>query len=154
MSSHASKIALIAASLLIAIPATAAGGQIISFDPPGGTETQPAAINASGTVVGRYQDNNGDGIQPGFIRDASGNFTALYAPVSGTTQTVAVWINDLGLITGWYSDGKSSHGFLRDAGGNYTSFDPPGSDRTQPQSINGSGQISGVYTTSGTSTDV
>jgi hypothetical protein len=156
MSSQVLNIVLrIAASLMIAIPATAAGGKIISFDPPGGTETQPAAINASGTLVGRYQDNNGDGIQPGFIRDASGNFTALYYPVLGTTQTVPVWLNDAGQITGWYTDGKSSfHAFLRDAAGNYTSFDPAGSVRTVPQSINSAGQISGVYTTSGTDMDV
>lgn len=156
MTRHALEIALpTALALLISIPATAATDKIISFAPPGGTETQPAAINASGTVVGRYQENNHDGIEPGFVRGASGNFTALYAPVSGTTETVAVWINDAGQITGWYSDGKSSfHGFLRDKVGNYSSFDPPGSVRTQPQSINGVGQISGVYTTSVTSLDV
>jgi hypothetical protein len=75
---HALKIALLTAlALLMAIPAAAATDKIISFAPPGGIETQPSAINASGTVVGRYQDNNGDGIQSGFIRDASGNFTAL-----------------------------------------------------------------------------
>ena len=155
---HAITIATIAlltaASLLITIPVAASGDKIISFDPPGGTETQPAAINASGTVVGRYQDSNGDGIQPGFIRDTSGNFTALHAPVSGTTQTVAVWLNDAGQITGWYGNGIGVHGFLRDAGGNYTSFDPPGSDRTMPQSNNNAGQISGVYTTSTTDMDV
>ena len=148
-------IPVIAACLLIAPPATAGSGNIISFDPPGGTQTQPAAINASGAVVGRYQDSNGDGIQPGFIRYADGSFTALYAPVSGTTQTVAVWLNDAGQIAGWYSDGKSSfHGFLLDTSGNYTSFDPPGSVRTNPQSINSAGQISGVYTTGGTSMNV
>lgn len=156
MSRNLLKIALLtAARLLIAVPATDASSQIINFDAPGGTETQPTAINASGTVVGRYQDGNGDGIEPGFIRDASGNFTALYVPVSGTTETVPVWLNDAGQITGWYSDGKSSfHGFLRDTAGNYTSFDPLGSIRTQPQSINSAGQISGVYTTSGTDMDV
>ena len=155
---HAITIATIAlltaASLLITIPVAASGDKIISFDPPGGTETQPAAINASGTVVGRYQDSNGDGIQPGFIRDTSGNFTALHAPVSGTTQTVAVWLNDAGQITGWYGNGIGVHGFLRDAGGNYTSNDPPGSDRTMTQSNNNAGQISGVYTTSTTDMDV
>jgi hypothetical protein len=150
-----SKVAvLIAAGLLTAIPATAGGGKIINFDPPGGTETQPAAINASGTVVGRYQDNNGDGIQPGFIRDSSGNFTALYGPVTGTTQTVPVSVNDAGQIAGWYSDGRTVHGFLLDTSGNYTSFDPPGSVSTTPDGINGAGQISGVYNTSGTSTNV
>jgi hypothetical protein len=156
MTGPALKIALLTAlALLMTIPATSATDKIISFAPPGGIETQPSAINASGTVVGRYQDNDGDGIQPGFIRDASGNFTALYAPLEGTTETTAVWINDAGQITGWYSDGKSSfHGFLRDKVGNYSSFDPPGSVRTQPQSINSAGQISGVYTTSVTSLDV
>lgn len=153
MPRHDLKIALlIAVGPLMAIPVAAASSKIISFAPPGGIETQPAAINASGMVVGRYQDNNGDGIQPGFIRDASGNFTALYAPVEGTNETTAVWINDAGQITGWYSDGKSSfHGFLRDKVGNYSSFDPPGSVRTVPQSINSAGQISGVYSTSVTS---
>jgi len=144
----------IAAGLLIAIPATAGSAKIITFDPPGGTETQPAATNSSGTVVGRYQDNNGDGIQPGFIRDANGNFTALYGPVTGTTQTVPVSVNDAGQITGWYSDGKTVHGFLRDTGGSYTTFDPPGSVSTTPDSINSAGQISGVYNTSGASTNV
>lgn len=152
---QAFEIALLTTTgLLIAFPAAASGGKIISFDPPGGTETQPAAINASGMVVGRYQDSNGDGIQPGFIRDLRGNFTALHEPVSGTTQTVPVWLNDAGQITGWYSNGNSVHGFLRNAGGRYTSFDPPGSDRTMPQSINIAGQISGVYTTSTPDMDV
>ncbi len=136
MSRHVLKIALLIGGPLIAVAASAASGKIVSFDPPGGTETQPLAINASGTVVGRYQDSNGDGIQPGFIRDASGNFTALYGPVPGTTQTVPVSLNDAGQIAGWYSDGKTVHGFLRDTGGNYTTFDPPGSVSTTPDSIN------------------
>jgi hypothetical protein len=153
MTRHALKIALMTAlALLMAIPATAGTDKIISFAPPGGIETQPAAINASATVVGRYQDNNGDGISPGFIRDASGIFTALYVPIAGTTETTATWINDTGQITGWYSDGKFSfHGFLRDKVGNYTSFDPLGSTRTVPQTINSGGEISGVYSTSFTS---
>ncbi len=156
MPRHHLKIALLVAiSLFTVIPATAAGDKIISFAPPGGTETQPAAINASGTIVGSYQDKNGDGIEPGFIRDPSGTFTALYAPFAGTTGTAAVWLNDAGQITGLYGDGKSGpHGFLRDKVGNYTSFDPPGSKQTVPQSINSSGQITGVYTTSGTSMNV
>jgi hypothetical protein len=107
MPRHASTTALlISVGLLIAIPIATASDKIISFAPPGGTETQPSAINASGTVVGRYQENNGDGIQPGFIRDLSGNFTALYAPPEGTTETNAVWINDAGQIAGGYSDGE------------------------------------------------
>jgi len=151
---HALKIArLIAAGLLLAIPAVASC-QIINFDPPGGTETQPAAINASGTIVGRYQEIDGDGVQPGFIRDAGGNFTALYGPVPGTTQTVPVSINDAGDITGWYSVGTNVHGFLQDAEGNYTSFDPPGSIATTPFSINSAGEISGNYSTSGAGGDV
>jgi hypothetical protein len=51
--------------------------------------------------------------------------------------------------------GKSGlRGFVRDKVGNYTSFDPPGSEQTVPQSINSSGQITGIYTTSVTSLDV
>jgi hypothetical protein len=148
------KVARIVAGLLIAIPASQASGQIISFDPPDGTETQPAAINSSGTVTGRYQEIDGDGVQPGFIRDTSGNFTTLYGPVPDTTQTVPVSINDAGEITGWYSVGATVHGFLLDAEGNYTSFDPPGSVATTPFSINSSGEISGDYNTSGAGEDV
>jgi hypothetical protein len=144
---------LIAGGLLVAIPAVASC-QIVNFDPPDGTETQPAAINASGTIVGRYQEIDGDGVQPGFIRDAGGNFTALYGPVPDTTQTVPVSINDAGEITGWYSVGATVHGFSLDAEGNYTSFDPPGSIATTPFSINSAGEISGNYSTSGAGGDV
>jgi hypothetical protein len=152
---YALKTALLTpACLLIVIPAAASGGKIISFDPPGGINTQPAAINASGTVVGLYAESKNGAIQPGFIRDASGNFTSLHVPFTDTNQTAPVWLNDEGQITGWYSNGISVHGFLRDAGGRYTSFDPPGSVRTMPQSVNSAGQISGVYTTSTTDMDV
>jgi hypothetical protein len=148
-------VALLAAASLLITPLTAtAGDNIISFDPPGGINTQPAAINTSGTVVGRYQENNGSGIQPGFIRDASGNFTSLHIPIAGVHQTVPAWLYDTGQITGFYSDGKTTHGFLRDTSGHYISFDPPGSDNTQPLSINNAGQISGVYTTDGTDMNV
>lgn len=148
------KVALLAAGLLISISTAASDDNIISFDPPGGIGTQPAAINASGTVVGRYQENNGSGIQPGFIRDASGNFTSLHFPIAGVHQTTAVGLNDAGQIAGWYVDGNITHGFLRNSRGHYTSFDPPGSDNTQPLSINNAGQISGVYTTGSADTYV
>jgi hypothetical protein len=152
---HAFKTVLLtAASLLIAISAAASGDRIISFDPPGGINTQPAAINTAGTVVGYYEETKQGFVFPGFVRDSSGKFTSLYVPVAHTTQTEPAWINDAGDITGWYGDGDSVHGFLRDASGHYTSFDPAGAVETQPQSINSSGQISGVYTTSETDKDV
>lgn len=113
---------LTAAILLITMPVAASGDKIISFDPPGGINTQPVAINSSGTVVGYYEESKQGFIFPGFIRDASGNFTSLYVPVARTTQTEPAWINDAGQITGWYGDGDTVHGFLRDANGRYTSL--------------------------------
>jgi len=42
----------------------------------------------------------------------------------------------------------ATHGFLRSAAGTITTFDVPGAPTTQPQAINTSGQIAGLYTDS------
>jgi hypothetical protein len=56
--------------------------------------------------------------------------------------------NDLGEVTGWYSDANFiAHGFLRKADGAIVTFDPPGvgTGGTTPTGINNRGDIVGYY---------
>jgi hypothetical protein len=67
------------------------------------------------------------------------------------TDTFPQWINQAGVVTGWYSDASSvSHGFLRTPYSEFTNFDAPGAGTgagqgTIPDSINNPGAIVGYY---------
>ena len=72
---------------------------------------QPTAygINAAGVIAGYYADKNS--VFHGFTRGPQGSFTSFDPP--GSTWTTPVAINDLGIITGQYSD---SQGHVEEAG--------------------------------------
>jgi hypothetical protein len=59
---------------------------------------------------------------------------------------VALGVNDLGEIVGFYVDAMhNQHGYI-DNNGVFTSFDPPGSRSTTINGINDKGDIVGFYT--------
>jgi probable HAF family extracellular repeat protein len=63
----------------------------------------------------------------------------------GARSTLAYGINNLGQVTGTYSDaGNRTHGFFMDQG-QITSLDFPGAISTFARKINDSGQIAGYY---------
>jgi hypothetical protein len=67
------------------------------------------------------------------VRTANGTITAFDAP-GASYETIALSINTVGDIAGFYADGKNvSHGFVRRANGAMTVFDAPsaGTDANQ-----------------------
>jgi probable HAF family extracellular repeat protein len=106
---------------------------------PGATASTIYAINASGHMVGGFDDSKGP---HGFLYDGT-KFVTLDDPAASSYGTSAMGINDAGLIVGTYNDiNDVAHGFLYDSG-SYTNFDCPNSDGTNATGINSSGQIVG-----------
>jgi hypothetical protein len=89
------------------------GGTVTEFYGSGTDLTYANAINNSNQVVGQYQDSNSN--WHGFSFDVS---TGVATPINypGATQTVAVGINDAGVISGWYQIGEGPNQ------GQYVSF--------------------------------
>jgi len=109
-----------------------AGGQFVTFDPPGSTSTTPAGITPDGTITGYYSD--ADGVQHGFLRDPNGGFTTFDPP--GSTSTYVTSISTNGEIVGAYCSTAACapyHGFVRAKQGTFTTFDsPPGTGGITP----------------------
>lgn len=139
-------------------PVRAQESQTIILNAPGADTnagdlngTYPNAINASGAVVGSYQDANGT--FHGFLRSRDGEYTTFDVPGADLTPgdfngTYPSAMNDLGVIAGYYWDVNGfSHGFLRDREGKFTSFDVPGVGGygSTPIAINIEGAIVGYY---------
>ncbi len=81
---------------------------IITFDPPGSTNTYAFGINPAGAITGYYF---GNGVH-GFLRAADGTITTFDPP--GSTITYVLSINPAGAITGYFYDASSvPHGFPR-----------------------------------------
>jgi hypothetical protein len=133
---HTKLVCLFAA--LAITPLTTAQGHIIVFDAPGAATvsspacapdcgTLPFANNDFGVIVGFYTDKN---IVPhGFLRNPDGKIISFDAPGAGLGYgldqgTVALSINDLGVIAGQYQDSNNTwHGFLRYPDGSFTTYD-------------------------------
>src|SRR5713226_9976449 len=113
---------------------------IITFDPPGSTNTYAFGINPAGAITGTYVDASN--VDHGFLRAADGTITNFDPP--GSTYTSPSSINPAGAITGYYF-GNRVHVFLRAADGTITTFDPPGSTITYVLSINPAGAITGYF---------
>jgi len=77
----------------------------------------------------------------GFLKDGA---TFMPIDVPGADMTIALGINDLGQIVGFYRDSTGYHGFLKD-GTTFTRLDVPGSSYTYPYGINTNGQVVGSY---------
>jgi hypothetical protein len=125
-----------------------AGGQFVTFDPPGSTFTSPQGI----TITGFYTDAKG--VQHGFLRDPKGGFTTFDPPGSASTYVASISTN--GEIVGTYCNTNGcapNHGFVRTRDGTFTTFDsPPGTGGISsgiyspfPPGINPAGAIAGTY---------
>ncbi len=138
-------VALLAA-LVMAVQAFA-GEKITTFDVPGagvgnGQGTEAIGVNARGSVVGWYNDQNN--VSHGFVRHPDGTFTK-FDP-EGSTRTRAFAINFESATAGFYLDASNvRHGFLRTPDETITTFDPPGSTSTFVGDINDFGVIAGYY---------
>lgn len=120
-----------------------AGGTLVEFDPPSGSDTIPTAINRFNQIVGLTVVNQKF---VSFLRTGSGNYVVFAIP--GATDTRALGINDSKQIAGWYADQNSvSHGYIRQPDGTFTFFDEPdaASLGTYAQAINNSGVVTGFY---------
>ena len=134
---------------LCASPAAYAG--IVSFDPPGSTDTLPMGLNAKGSIVGRYDDS--DGNIHGFLRARDGTFTTFDAsgPVGQQTPgavpcwTYATGINSKDTIVGYQTGGCPLQGFIRASDGTVTLFSVDGSSGLGPAVINSKGMVAGIY---------
>ena len=120
-------------------------------------------INAFGTIAGGFEDNSGNFVHHGLVRNAEGKLKAFDVPGAGTGSYQGtgcpgcdVGLNQLGAIAGIYSDVNSvNHGFLRSPDGKFTTFDAPGAGTGSyqgtgcpsdcPVSINDWGAITGNY---------
>jgi probable HAF family extracellular repeat protein len=99
-----------------------------------------AGINNLGKIVGYTLDGSygyGYAIENGRIRNVD---------VPGAIMTLALGINDGGMIVGWYEKGPpyAFHGFAW-MNGKYISLNFPGAVGTFASGINASGQIVGAY---------
>lgn len=150
-----SMAALLGALTVPAFAAQTANPNIITFDAPGADTTAndfngtiPTGVNTEGVIAGYHVDSTN--VYHGFLRNPEGKFLSFDAPGADTTAqsyngTIANGINDLGEITGYYSDANGLvHGFLRNALGKFTSFDVPGSSGfSDPIAINLEGAVVG-----------
>jgi len=149
-----------------AMPAVGASAvTLITFDAPGGVDTQARGINSAGQIVGvftQYGTSN-----PGTGRVVAGNLLSLFiggagkdvhgylrasggavttVDVPGVGETFAVGINDGGQIVGGFTDsGGRTHGFLRSADGSFTTIDGPGGTDLGASGINSAGAIVGNF---------
>ena len=107
--------------------------------------TTPVAINASGAIAGYYIDSNS--VQHGFVRSASGTYTAIDPTGVGTCVNqnngsnfggaTASGIDAAGDVVGTYLDTScAQHGFIRSTNGTINSFDVPGAS-TDPCTTSG-----------------
>ena len=130
---------------------------IITFDGPGsgtgpGQGTIAFAINAAGTISGRYADAGG--AIHAILRYPNGAIIAFDAPGAGTGPrqgTRPFSINPAGATAGYYNDASGVfHGFLRTPDGVITTFNVPGAgtapaEGTFAGNINPLGAIAGRY---------
>lgn len=141
------------------LAANAQSLHIISFDAPGADTTAndyngtfATGTNNLGAITGYYIDAND--VYHGFLRTPEGKFINFEAPGADTTKgsfngTTPNSINDLGAITGSYTDAKGfNHGFLRAPDGNITTFEVPGAGGygSIPIALNLEGGVVGYYT--------
>jgi hypothetical protein len=114
-----------------------------SWTVPGECDASPATgcygsaafgINLFGTVSGGFEDNSGNFVDHGLLRNADGKLTQFSVSGAGTGAYQGTGcpgcshpINLFGFNAGPYIDGNNvTHGYLRSPWGEITTFDPPG----------------------------
>jgi len=125
----------------LTMPATAATFE--TFDVPGGTETEPAAMN-TGEITGFYraQDGSTEGF---FYFPLGGTFATFQVKNSPSTRPLA--INRAGLVTGTFVK-NSVFCFLLNGSGKAISCGPLEAVSSAGVSINRSDEICGTFTDS------
>jgi len=121
------------------------GGTFIPVTIDGASLVVAQDISA-GEIVGivNYADGTGN---HGFIADSGGvtTFDAPGAVVDDDSDgTVALGVNELGQVVGYFESDIGLHGFLND-GGSFTTLDVPDSQVTMAADINDWGHIVGNY---------
>jgi len=125
---------------------------IVTFDPPGSTDTHPYAIDSFGRITGFYVDTSNH--FHGFVRSPFGAISSFDAPGVAASSSVPIFpeaINDFGQIAGSivYPLGNNvfhARGFVRAPNGTLTEFDATtDAVETRPQAINAQGWVAGVY---------
>ncbi len=111
---------------------------------PGITSIVPYSINLHETIVGQLLSAT-DHQYHAFIRTPGGHYTLFDAPGAAAGSTVAISVNNQGLILGYYAlaDG-SYHGFLK-MGETYVPLDYPGTTTTVTQTLNDFSRIVGYF---------
>jgi hypothetical protein len=139
---------VIVAALACALTTAAGAGQVLVFttiDFPGSILTNAQGINASGDIVGFYQDSGG---RPhGFLRSGD-QYRSIDFPNASLTQ--AHGIGPAGDIVGHYqrqneSGAVPAHGFVLTRRGSFLALDYPGHQNTVAQRLLPDGTILGCY---------
>lgn len=116
------------------------GGTTIAVS--GASDVAPAAINASGVIVGSYYSPSVSG--GGFI-DSAGTITMFNVPGGGEASPVA--INAAGQIAGNFEVSSSQEDGFIDTAGTFATIDVTGSTNVDVAALNASGQVAGSYRT-------
>jgi hypothetical protein len=129
-----------------------AQGAIATFDAvdPEGFPTLymgPQSINDAGAIAGYFYSGHAPSCdnfthQHSFVRAADGSIAVFDPP--GAACSLALSINNGGVVVGFYRDAITYHGFVRDDRGNITSIDVPGNDFTLANAIDSGGIITGA----------
>lgn len=98
-------------------------GTIDPIEVIGARETDVAAINPSGAVVGRYLIGSGQPTEHAFLRDPDGSMTTFDVP--GASATAATTISPSGVIAGNTKIDGCALGFVRSRSGEITTFAIP-----------------------------
>lgn len=119
-------------------------GGFQTIDVPGTSDTVVEGINDFGDMVGFFVNETNLGFVTSFLRH-KGKFTKFSFPGADPGTTVAMSINNSGVIVGSYEIKFSHHGFMV-KNGHFSSIDFPGAEETQVFKISGDGDIVGTYT--------
>ncbi len=144
-------------------------GSFETWSDPGQCETSPStgcygagalSINDLGLISGGYEDNAGNFVTHGLLRNPQGKFTSYTIPAAGTGPYQGTWcpacaspVNLFGASASYYIDGGNVvHGYLRSPFGTFNSFDIPGAGPQGigcyadcPIGLNDWGAITGFY---------
>jgi uncharacterized membrane protein len=119
-------------------------GGFNTIDVPGASDTVVEGINDFGDMVGIFVDETNLGFVTSFLRH-KGKFTKFSFPGADPGTTVAMSINNSGVIVGSYEIHFDHHGFMV-RNGHFSTIDFPGAEETQIFKISGDGDIVGTYT--------
>lgn len=134
-------IQLILSAALMATAAVALAETYIPVDFPGAIATDASGINASGEIVGTY--NDASNVAHGF-RLEHGTFIAIDYP--GALNTTALSINSRGDVAGFFLDSANDwHGFVLSDGTYFVQDYPGATTGTFTLGIGANGTLAGEF---------